>query len=93
MNLSYWIFTAPRPGTYFFSFTGANHTYCSLKVSLYLNDLRISSAVASYAKSTLTLQSTLNLQKGDQVWVQIDDIQKFIGFLDDSSDSHHTHFP
>ncbi len=49
-----------------FSFTGAlgcssTSTSCYLKIGLYLNDFRISSAVVSYDQSPLSVQSTINL--------------------------------
>jgi hypothetical protein len=103
MNLTSGIFTAPRPGIYFFSFTGlAGFPYASssrvyLGVALYLNGGRIGLGYVSEShtvadqSSPLTLQSTLNLKKGDQVWLQID-YQIHTGvFLYDDSD-HFTHF-
>ena len=101
MNLTTGIFTAPRPGIYFFSFTGLAHFPASsskvyLGVSLYLNGDRIgrgsvdeSNNVADHY-SPLTLQSTLNLKSGDQVWVAIDAMSSGASLSDSSN--HYTHF-
>jgi hypothetical protein len=81
MDLTSGKFTAPRPGIYFFSFAGLAHLQFSSPVGflsfLYLNGNRIGAShvrernapVDQY--NPVTLQSTLNLEKGDQVWVEI----------------------
>jgi hypothetical protein len=100
MDLTTGKFTAPRPGIYFFSFTGLAHFPASsskvyLGVSLYLNGDRIgrgsvdeSNNVADHY-SPLTLQSTLNLKKGDQVWLEIDYQSTGVYLHDDSRHLNH----
>jgi hypothetical protein len=102
MDLTSGKFTAPRPGIYFFSFTGharlLNSSFSADFWSyLYLNGNKIgSSRVYEYNEpvdqySPLTLQSTLNLKKGDQVWVEINYYSPSSSYLLDNG-NHHTHF-
>lgn len=80
------IFTAPRAGKYFFSFSGlvylgslSSTSRILSRIQLFKNGGFIGSCTADETGAgenyeTTSLQSTLNLQNGDQIWLQIDDI-------------------
>jgi hypothetical protein len=101
MDLPSGIFTASRPGIYFFSFTGVAYLYssdsASYNSSLYLNGNIIGSSHVPNKKapvdqfSPFTLQSTLKLKKGDQLWVTFSYYGDSNSHLHDDS-FHFTHF-
>jgi hypothetical protein len=101
MNLTSGKFTAPRPGIYFFSFAGLARLKSELLVwfwsSLYLNGNRIGESHVEERNvpvdqfSPLTLQSTLNLKKGDRVWMMIG-YSGSDSYLVEFEGDHSTHF-
>jgi hypothetical protein len=101
MDLTSGKFTASRPGIYFFSFTGqaqfpASSSLVFLGVSLYLNGDVIGrgwieeSNTVAIEWSPLTVQSTLTLKSGDQVWVTIAAFSSGVSLFDNVK--HLTHF-
>ncbi len=100
MDLASGKFTAPRPGIYFFSFAGDvqfdSSSSAGFLSSLYLNGNLIGSTWVNEKKGPVdqnnpfTLQSTLSLKKGDQLWLTIRS-NTHDSFIVDSID-HHTHF-
>ena len=81
MNLQTGKFTAPRTGKYFFSLSGlgyfpASSSNQAMHLHLVKNGSRIASAYSGSTSpggmyDTYSLQSTLQLQVGEQIWVDI----------------------
>ena len=69
MNLASGIFTAPRPESYFFSFSGFSGS--TISTNLFVNGNAIGTGHSHAEHYTFTLQSTLHLNAGDQVSVEI----------------------
>ena len=92
MNAASGIFTAPKPGTYFFSFSGIGSDNSYTVPQLYFNGNFIGSGLGeatSYNFPTFTLQSTLQLNSGDQVSLKLR--SDGTGYLRDDG-THLTHF-
>jgi hypothetical protein len=99
MDLASGKFTAPRPGIYFFSFTGNGGLFSSSEANFYfrlfLNGNLIGSTHVQEMNgpisehSPMSFQSTLKLEKGDRVWVQMEYSPAM--YLSDES-THTTHF-
>ncbi len=66
------VFVAPRPGTYFFSFSALSNANFAGRVDLQMKNaaadwFKIAQGFGNSAVETLTIQSTLQLTKGDQI--------------------------
>ena len=98
MNLQTGKFTAPRTGKYFFSLSGLGYFPASsstqgMNLHLVKNGSRIANAHSDTTSpggewETFSLQSTLQLQVGDQIWVEIGGISAGARLHGDS----YTHF-
>ena len=66
MNPSTGIFTAPRPGKYFFTYSGISNSG-STDVELQLNGVLIGTGHSTGIFDTFSHHATLQLSKGDQI--------------------------
>jgi hypothetical protein len=90
MNPSTGIFTAPRPGKYFFGYSGIANNIIegshAARVDLLLNGVRMGKAYSVTSLDTFALQSTLELKEGDQITLFL-----VVGGIYDS-DAYYTNF-
>lgn len=104
MNLTSGKFTAPRAGTYYFSFTGSvSFPYTtainqvSIGVQLILNGKAVGLGITDEASTIadqltpFNIHSALRLNSGDQIWLQINEISSGAQ-LYDKANWQSTHF-
>ncbi|XP_045031963.1 uncharacterized protein LOC116927129 [Daphnia magna] len=106
MNLESGKFKAPVTGTYFFSFIGlvqypiTSTVLNELSVMLYQNGQvvgrgqfnEVDAVNNVYYLSPVTVQSTLMLKAGDEVWLEASYVLFSVGYLFDSDGTRYTHF-
>jgi hypothetical protein len=66
MNPSTGIFTAPRPGKYFFTYSGISNGADS-HIELHLNGVLLGTAFSMSQADTFSHHATLQLSQGDQI--------------------------
>jgi hypothetical protein len=98
MNTGSGIFTVPVTGTYFFTFSGMAYMVGTTKDGKFHASLRRNGELIGRVEAAMTqgvssdgfsLQSTLHLQAGEQIWIQ-SDTEEYM-YLHDNG-NHYTHF-
>ncbi|XP_046648260.1 uncharacterized protein LOC124338218 isoform X1 [Daphnia pulicaria] len=98
MNAGSGIFTVPVTGTYFFTFSGMAYMVGTTKDGKFHASLRKNGELIGRVEAAMTqgvssdgfsLQSTLHLQAGEQIWIQ-SDTEEYM-YLHDNG-NHYTHF-
>jgi hypothetical protein len=90
MDPSTGIFTAPRPGKYFFGFSAiaeVTQGTIAARVDFQLNGVKIAQAYGHTTYDTIAHQSTLQLKKGDQITLFL-----VAGAINDATGYPHTFF-
>ena len=100
MNLQSGKFVAPRTGKYYFSTSGRAYFAASsgryFIIQLFKNGAGIGSAhgdeisTVDYQFENFSIQSTLDLKAGDEIWLQITVMPSGVYLTDDGN--HFTHF-
>ncbi len=85
MNVGSGVFTAPKEGVYHFHFSGFGRNY--LDIDIRLNRGNIARTYCAGSDDTCSIQSTLQLKKGDTV-----DLYLARGYLDNNPTEQLTHF-
>ena len=67
MNPSTGIFTAPRPGKYFFTYSGISNNNDWSQIVLQLNGVLLGTAHSDHIYDTFSHHATLQLSQGDQI--------------------------
>lgn len=90
-NIATGMFTAPRTGRYFFSFSALfNLAGESLFIALRLNGVAVGNAYGDRSYESVSMKSLLELRAGDKIWLALSH-RRGSAMLHDN-DSHYTHF-
>lgn len=70
MNKETGIFTAPKKGTYYFSFAGLTDADPNLSVGLFVNGVRLTSGFGAAKDDMILMKATVRLNIGDTVSIR-----------------------